>query len=123
MTAQHICMLDELPDNGSKSLELDGEACFAVRQGQAVYLYRNTCPHLGLPLDLMPDQFLGFDKRYIQCTSHGALFKINTGLCIAGPCQGKSLQPLACEIVDGAVFLSESSLKPPANILNQTPET
>jgi nitrite reductase/ring-hydroxylating ferredoxin subunit len=123
MTAQHICMLEELPDNGSKSLKLDGKACFAVRQGQAVYLYRNTCPHLGQPLDLMPDQFLDYDKHYIQCSGHGALFKINTGLCIAGPCHGKSLQPLACEIIDGAVLLSESPLKLPVNILNQPPET
>ena len=114
MTAQHVCMLDDLPDNGSKSLKLNGEACFAVRQGQSVYLYRNVCPHLGLPLDLMPDQFLDYDNRHIQCTSHGALFKINTGLCIAGPCQGKSLQPLACEIINGAVLLSEIPLTPSA---------
>ncbi len=104
-TLQQICRLDELPEYGGKELTLNGEAYFAVRFGQSVYAYRNYCPHLGLPLNLMPDKFLDYDKRYIQCSSHGALFKIETGLCVAGPCQGKSLQPLATEIIEGTVFI------------------
>ena len=107
MNAQRICTLDELPEHGSKELEVNGEAYFAVRLNQNVYLYRNSCPHVGLPLNLMPDQFLDYDKRFIQCTSHGALFNIETGFCVAGPCQGKSLQPLAIKINDGIIFTAE----------------
>ena len=116
---QHICTMDELPEFGSLELKVNGNACFAVRQGQEIYLYRNICPHLGLPLNLMPDQFLDYDKRYIQCTSHGALFKIGTGLCVVGPCQGKSLQSLACEVREGMVFLTEDALAASAESENE----
>lgn len=109
MPSQAICLLDDLPKNGSLELELNGEAYFAVRQGSNVYLYRNRCPHLGLRLNLMPDQFLDYDKRYIQCTSHGALFKIDTGLCIAGPCPNQSLETLPCKVENGEVLLNLSS--------------
>lgn len=106
MPSQAICLIDDLPENGSLGLELNGEAYFAVRQGSKVYLYRNSCPHLGLQLNLMPDQFLDYDKRYIQCTSHGALFKIDTGLCIAGPCPNQYLETLPCKVENGEVLLT-----------------
>jgi nitrite reductase/ring-hydroxylating ferredoxin subunit len=32
----------------------------------------------------------------IQCATHGALFLIESGECVAGPCAGQSLQALAC---------------------------
>jgi nitrite reductase/ring-hydroxylating ferredoxin subunit len=98
-------MMDDLPEYGSIGLELNGEDYFAVRQGSLVYVYRNSCPHLGLRLNLMPNQFLDYDKRYIQCTSHGALFKIDSGLCLAGPCPNKSLEALPCKVEDGKVLL------------------
>ena len=103
--SQQICKIDDLPEYGSKELELNGEQCFAVRQGSEVYIYRNSCPHVGLPLNLVPDQFLDYDKRYIQCTSHGAIFEINTGKCVAGPCINESLEPIPCFIKNGNVVM------------------
>lgn len=111
MATQPLCMLVDLPEYGSKELELNGEACFAVRQGQAVYLYKNDCPHMGLRLNLTPDQFLDYDQRYIQCTSHGALFNIEDGACVAGPCVGASLKSLPCEVIDGSVFFTGDILE------------
>ena len=105
--SQHICNIDELPEYGSKELELNGERCFAVRQGSDVYIYRNNCPHIGLPLNLMPDQFLDYDKRYIQCTSHGAVFEIKTGFCVSGPCQNQSLESIPCLVENGSLVLVE----------------
>lgn len=107
MPSQPVCMINELPVSGSLELELNGEPYFVVRQGSQVYLYRNKCPHIGLPLNLIAHQFLDYDKRYIQCTNHGALFEISTGHCIAGPCKNKSLEMLPCHIENGAVFLTE----------------
>ena len=105
--SQPICKLDDLPEYGSQELELDSEKYFAVRQGPKVYIYRNSCPHIGLPLNLMPNQFLDYDQRYIQCTSHGALFEIDTGSCVAGPCINQSLESLRCKVENGKVFLIE----------------
>lgn len=105
MNQQPVCRMDELPEYGSLELEVDGERCFAVRQGPDVFVYRNRCPHIGLPLNLMPHQFLDYDKRYIQCTSHGAMFDIKTGLCVAGPCQKQSLESIPCKVENGEVLL------------------
>jgi nitrite reductase/ring-hydroxylating ferredoxin subunit len=55
----------------------------------------------------MPDQFLDYDKRYIQCTSHGAVFEIKTGFCVSGPCQNQSLESIPCSVENGSVVLVE----------------
>jgi nitrite reductase/ring-hydroxylating ferredoxin subunit len=53
------------------------------------------CPHLGIPLNWAPERFLDLDGTLIQCSSHGALFQIDSGECIAGPCAwATSLQPV-----------------------------
>jgi len=103
-TGESLCRLEDIPDPGGIDLDIDGEACFAVRRGQSVYLYRNRCPHVGLPLNLVPGGFLDYDRRYIQCSSHGALFEPDSGYCVAGPCHGQHLEALPCQIRDGEVF-------------------
>jgi nitrite reductase/ring-hydroxylating ferredoxin subunit len=55
----------------------------------------------------LPDQFLDIDGGFIQCSVHGALFQIENGFCVRGPCAGQSLQPVALEISDGQVYLGD----------------
>jgi len=105
MPGAPLCRLEDIPDPGGLDLTIDGEACFAVRQGGSVYLYRNRCPHIGLPLNLIPGRFLDYDRQHIQCSSHGALFEIGSGRCIAGPCRGQQLEILPCQLIKGGVFL------------------
>lgn len=76
-----------------------------VRKGDAVYGYRNHCPHTGVNLDWMPDQFLDLTESFIQCATHGAMFRIEDGYCLRGPCAGESLQKLYLEIEQGGVVL------------------
>lgn len=90
MTAILTCSLDELPDDGCKGI---GDVVLVRRDGQ-LYVYRNHCPHLGLPLEWMPDQFLDREGHYLQCATHGALFRIDNGLCVSGPCLGDALEAL-----------------------------
>ena len=78
---------------------------FMVRSGDGVYAYRNSCPHTGAPLDWTPDSFLNIDGTLIQCALHGALFQIETGLCVYGPCVNQHLTPLPVEVTDGGIFL------------------
>ena len=100
-----LCRLDELADPGSKGFAVNGHLLFAVRQGQQVYVYLNRCPHRGVPLEWVADQFLDHSGRLIQCASHGALFLPESGECIAGPCSGNSLTPLTSHIEEGQVWL------------------
>lgn len=103
MTA--LCALNELTDNGAKGFDIAGRKLFAVRKGDSIYLYENSCPHKGIPLEWMPDTFLDPDKQFIQCSTHGALFTIDQGLCIAGPCNGASLKPVKFEVIDNRIVI------------------
>ena len=101
--------LSDLPDPGCREFRIgDGDwpfPGFVVRKGERVYAYQNSCMHVGHPLNWMPDGFLSRDRRAIQCASHGALYEIDTGLCFAGPCVGKSLRRVHAEIRDGIVYV------------------
>lgn len=70
---------------------------FVVNHGGVVYAYVNRCPHTGTTLDLWPNEFFTEDGRHLICATHGAVFRPETGLCIAGPCPGASLTPLPVE--------------------------
>jgi len=106
-----LCRLDELAEKDTRGFELslDGEIkkLFVVRKNDLVYAYQNCCPHVGAPLEWLPDQFLDYDRMFIQCALHGALFAIESGLCLRGPCIGASLQALPVVIKAGMVFLSQ----------------
>ena len=103
---------DALPDGGSKGLTLPAEAggseCFVVRKGERIFAYINRCPHTGAPLDWSPDQFLDADGSYIICAMHGALFEIETGRCIYGPCVNHSLEPLSVSLAGGMIMLKKN---------------
>jgi nitrite reductase/ring-hydroxylating ferredoxin subunit len=104
-----VCRLEDIEDPGSKgvtvSLSNRPQDIFIVRQGVDVYGYLNHCPHTGAPLDWTPDRFLDLDGRHIQCAMHGALFRIEDGRCIAGPCNGDRLTPVPVKVESGVVCL------------------
>jgi nitrite reductase/ring-hydroxylating ferredoxin subunit len=101
-----LCRLDEIPDGGSRGF---GPApggftgLFAVRQGGRVFVYVNSCPHIGLPLNWNPDRFLTADGSRIICANHGAEFAIGEGVCLRGPCKGARLESVPVAIADGLV--------------------
>jgi nitrite reductase/ring-hydroxylating ferredoxin subunit len=104
-----LCALAEIADPGSRGFELGEGAArrsiFLVRRGEVLRAYVNSCPHTGGPLDWVEDQFLDLDRRLILCATHGALFRLADGHCLAGPCAGKALTPVAIEVVEGVVRL------------------
>ena len=108
--AQVLCRLADLPQ-GSRGLlqdETGRHRLLLVRRGDELHAYRNRCPHTGAPLEWRPHDFLDRERRHIQCSLHGALFRIEDGLCLAGPCRGQSLERVALELRgDGAVLLKE----------------
>ena len=77
---------------------------FIVRNNDTIVAYENSCPHSLTPLDWSPNEFLNNEKDYIQCSHHGALFEIDNGHCIYGPCTGESLTEVEVMITDGIVY-------------------
>jgi nitrite reductase/ring-hydroxylating ferredoxin subunit len=109
-----VCDLDELEDPGTRGFSLSaGDNTtlegFVVRQGEAVYAYIDSCPHTGAPLAWVPNRYLDLEGRYIECALHGALFTLERGYCVRGPCAGRSLTPLGVEVSAGRVLV-----RPPA---------
>jgi nitrite reductase/ring-hydroxylating ferredoxin subunit len=104
-----LCRLDDIPDGGAKGFIVPGVAdfgeLFVVRRGAQVYAYVNSCPHVGTPLELVEDQFLNHDRTLIQCSTHGALFRIEDGYCVDGPCAGDALEPLPAAVRDGVIHV------------------
>jgi nitrite reductase/ring-hydroxylating ferredoxin subunit len=100
-----LCRFDQLDNPGSLGMTLNGEMLMVIRQGARAYVYVNRCPHRGIPLEWVPDQFLDSTGKLIQCASHGALFLPESGECVAGPCPGAFLQPRPCHISNGQVWL------------------
>ncbi len=105
-----VCALADLADPGAREFRL-GEGdwplrLIVVRVGDAAYGYRNRCPHAGHALNLLADDFLTPDGALLICRSHGAAFERSTGRCVAGPCLGAGLEPIALQVVAGGVRLA-----------------
>ncbi|MBM4197465.1 MAG: Rieske 2Fe-2S domain-containing protein [Gammaproteobacteria bacterium] len=109
---RRVCRVDDIENPGAREFQSgEGDWPFSgivCRIGESVVAYANVCPHKGHPLNLIDDHFLismPGGGRLLRCASHGALFVPETGLCVVGPCSGRSLTPLACRIDDGAVLV------------------
>ncbi len=100
-----LCTPSEIEDPGSKGFEFkQGDQTldlFVVHRFGQFYGFINSCPHTGVNLEWLEDQFLDLDKCFIQCSTHDALFEIETGLCVAGPCVGDSLTAVPIELDQG----------------------
>ena len=87
---------------------IDGvpESLILHRDGAVVRAWLNICPHAGRRLDWSPGQFLKSRDGLLVCAVHGASFELHEGACVAGPCRGDRLNPVALDIRDGQVFLA-----------------
>lgn len=79
------------------------EKGFVVRFDGEARAFVNRCPHLGTELDWQPGEFFEEAGLYLVCSTHGALFEPQSGLCIAGPCQGASLEKVNVHEREGQV--------------------
>jgi nitrite reductase/ring-hydroxylating ferredoxin subunit len=106
-----VCNVTAMGDPGARGF-LTGDddwpfRGFVVHHASKLYAYANICPHRRHPLDNPPDAFLVPDGSAIRCSSHGALFDIDSGECILGPCHGQNLLALKMRIDDtGMIFVT-----------------
>ncbi|MCA6116871.1 Rieske 2Fe-2S domain-containing protein [Bradyrhizobium sp. WSM 1738] len=110
-----VCHADAIERGGAKGFSLSridesGESrpfpIVVVRTfGNDYYGYLNRCPHDGVWLNIGSGEFFSSDRAFIRCGRHGAIFEIDSGFCIDGPCNAKALEPVALAVVDGDVCL------------------
>lgn len=90
-----LCSLSDLEDGrarGFDPFQTGRDTVFVVRRSDRVYAYLDVCPHYGsTPLPWKKDAYLTRDAQHIFCSAHGAIFDIETGACMLGPCLGQSL--------------------------------
>ena len=103
----YLCLLDEIEDPGSRGFnfsDIDNGRLVVVKKAGCLTAFRNSCPHTGAPMEWKPNQFLDVQNEYIQCALHGALFDLQSGECLRGPCVGKFLRAEKLTIEGQAVF-------------------
>lgn len=122
-----LCTVEDIPDGGSKGVLPDHrgrDRGFLVRQGQQIFAYVNNCPHYDrAPLGWKKDEFLNGARTRIMCAAHGALFTIEQGSCVVGPCLGQSLTSIDIKVENGLVLKDEEAAVPLHIDALQTPGT
>lgn len=108
-TGTILCRIDEIALPGAKGFVFGEGAArrelFLVRTKGGIFAYENACPHQGTPLETFPDKFLTADGKLIVCSTHGARFQPQDGLCVSGPCKGKSLRRVEIRVEAEQVFI------------------
>ena len=105
-----IATIDELRPGETKKFllacggeELEG---FLLNYGGEHHAYLNRCRHVPMSLDWVENQFFTADRRFVQCATHGAYYRPETGECVAGPPCGKNLVRIPLRI-EGAAIVAD----------------
>ena len=105
-----LCRLDEIADPGSRAFHFRaGDQLFlgfVVRRGETLVGYVDSCPHTGQPLGGPTGRHVTRENDLILCTGHGALFRIDDGVCTSGPCEGQRLEGWEVTVVGGQVVVA-----------------
>jgi nitrite reductase/ring-hydroxylating ferredoxin subunit len=81
-------------------LPMRAKSVLVGRAGARLVAYANVCRHQAVPLDFGMDTAMADDGLHLLCHQHGALYRPEDGVCIAGPCKGEALVALGVT-VDG----------------------
>lgn len=104
-----LCKTEDVPEREARGFDTPNGEIFITQRDGSFFAYQNLCPHLGVSLEYMEDQFLDMDKEYIICSTHGALFQVDSGECLWGPCQGEFLNKVEIKVhSDGGIYLMDT---------------
>jgi nitrite reductase/ring-hydroxylating ferredoxin subunit len=104
-----VCRAHEIGEGQARGFVIGNGATrrdvILVRRDGVLRAYVNSCPHQGTPLETFPDRFLNHDGSILICSTHGARFRVEDGVCVSGPCLGKALAVVAYAERDGSVWI------------------
>lgn len=107
-----ICSMSDIPSQKARGFQLvtldeNGDekpwSIVVVRWGKQVFGYVNRCPHDNVNLDWERNQFFDPNGIRLMCGKHGAIFELGTGVCLEGPCKGRSLIPVPLAVIDNDI--------------------
>lgn len=102
-----LCLLEELAVGAGREFR-SGRGFVAVFRGSGgISAWLNSCPHQGRSLNFAADEFLFTGEGRLVCPHHGAVFDLDNGACLEGPCKGAGLTPVTVRLEDGAIWLQE----------------
>ena len=79
---------------------------FVVRYKGRLFAFVNECRHIPMSLDWVENRFFSNDGCYLQCATHGALYDIETALCVDGPPAGQRLHTLEVRVRGKEIVVS-----------------
>jgi nitrite reductase/ring-hydroxylating ferredoxin subunit len=91
-----LCHRDDVPEGHARGFPFGAGArrkVIVVRKDGRLHGWLDACPHYegGTPMAWRSDAYLNGEGTHLACHSHGALFEIETGRCVLGPCLGQRL--------------------------------
>jgi nitrite reductase/ring-hydroxylating ferredoxin subunit len=109
-----LCRLDDLVEGAALGFDPTGvgrTTVFALRKSGSIHVYRDICPHYGATtLAWKRNAYLAPGGEYIACSAHGALFQIEDGVCISGPCLDQALQSVAHRVESDLVLIDPDAI-------------
>ena len=97
--------IQDFPVNSTTSLQVDYLLLLLFRRDGELFIYENRCPHVLDTLDPLGGSVASRDGLLLHCQRHGAEFLRHNGECVAGPCLGESLTPVAFTLSNGDIYL------------------
>jgi len=104
-----VCRADALGEKQTAKFKIGSgkhaREGFVIRADGEIHAWRNECRHVPMTMDWVENRFLSRDGCWIQCSTHGALYEIATGRCVAGPPSGESLHRLPVAVENGDIVV------------------
>lgn len=108
---QRLCHSDDVAEGEARGfgpLEGSKRKVIVIRRNGVLHAWLDACPHYstGTPMAWKTDAYLNGERTHLTCHSHNALFEMDTGECILGPCLGQSLKRIEIAVgEEGDVFV------------------
>lgn len=105
-----LCSLHQLRQMTTKPVALltADLAYIVIKKRDDFFVFANSCPHLNKKLTTKNLTILDAGQDFIHCTRHNALFTLDEGLCIKGPCNGQRLTKIAHTVRGDGIYVTKT---------------
>lgn len=108
--------VNDIADGQAKGFDPNrtgNDTFFIVRKGDDLFAYADSCPHYNdTSLPWKRHKYLDGASKYIVCAAHGALFEVDSGTCVQGPCINQRLKRIPIKIsAENEIFIKLITIK------------